>query len=208
MSDGAAAFALRRDVGAATRARLERHLELLRAWTPRINLVAPSTLADPWRRHVEDSAQLLDHVPPGVRSWADIGSGAGFPGLVVAILAAERLPELTVTLIESDTRKAAFLRTAAQETDVAVTVVVGRAESVAPCGADVVSARAVAPLPALLAPVARHLGPRGVALLHKGARHAAELREALASWRAEVQTFPSTTDPSAVVLAFRGLRRA
>lgn len=195
------------DVSRETAGRLDAFAAVLRRWAPRINLVARGTLPDLWTRHILDSAQLLPLAPPGARTWADLGSGAGFPGLIVAILAAEQAPGLSVVLVEADARKAAFLAEAARAAGVAARIVAERAESAAPLASDVVSARAVAPLPALLPLVHRHLAPGGTALLPKGAGHAAELDAALERWRFSVQKHPSRTDPAAVILAIGDLAR-
>lgn len=193
------------DVSRETRSRLETYESLLRKWNPAINLVAKSTLGDLWTRHFRDSAQLFDICPAGAPRWADLGSGGGFPGLVVAILAAERAPDLAVTLVESDVRKAAFLSTVARETELNVRVLADRIEAVPPLAADVLSARALAPLPQLLAFAERHLAPGGTALLPKGANHAAEIAEALATWRFDLQKHPSQTDSQAVILEVTGI---
>ena len=195
---------------AASREALER-LEVLevleaevRRWTPAINLVSQGSLPDLWTRHVADSAQLWP-LAPGARTWVDLGAGAGFPGLVVAALGA---PALAVTLIESDGRKAAFLRGTARAMGLAVTVLDQRAEAAPPQGADVVSARALAPLAALLPLVARHLAPAGTALLPKGRAAQAEVAEARArGWRFDLDAVQSRTDPDGRILRLRALAR-
>lgn len=184
-----------------TSARLDTFAGLLGKWNARINLVAPSTLADLDARHVADSAQLWPLRPPGARTWVDLGAGGGFPGLVMAALG-----DVAVTLIESDGRKCAFLREAARAMGLAVTVLDARAEAAPPQGADVVSARALAPLPALLPLVARHLAPGGTALLHKGRGWAAEVAAARAAgWAFALDARPSVTDPEARVLVVTDL---
>ena len=188
------------NVSRETFGRLETHAALLRKWNPAINLVAGSTLGDLWARHMLDSAQLFDLAPDTARVWADLGSGGGFPGMVVAILAAETRPKLEMILIESDLRKATFLRTVARETGLTARVIPARIEDVPALGADVVSARALASLDKLLPLAERHLAPGGVALFQKGATHRAEVAEALARWRFTVHNHPSQTDPQAVVL--------
>ncbi|GAA0297244.1 16S rRNA (guanine(527)-N(7))-methyltransferase RsmG [Rhodovulum strictum] len=196
------------DVSRETSERLAGFAALLRKWNPVINLVARSTLDALEERHLVDSAQLFQHLPPSARRWADLGSGGGFPGLVIAILAAEQAPDLTVELIESDQRKATFLRTAARELGLGnVTVLAERIESLPPRHADVISARALAPLTELLDHAERHLAEDGIALFPKGARHGEELDAALASWRFDVQKIPSTTDPQAVILKIGGIAR-
>jgi 16S rRNA (guanine527-N7)-methyltransferase len=196
------------NVSRETAGRLDSFAELLLKWSPAINLVAKSTLPELWTRHILDSAQLLALAPAGARHWVDLGSGGGFPGLVIAILAAEARPELRVTLVESDLRKAAFLNTVVSVCGLSTTVCAQRAETLVPQGADVLSARALAPLGELLALAERHLAAGGVALLPKGARHAEEIAEALERWRFSVQKLPSRTDPAAVVLRIGDIARA
>lgn len=193
------------DVSPGTLERLEAFEALARRWTERINLVAPSTVPDLWTRHIADSAQLWPLAPKGARTWADLGSGGGFPGLVIAILAAETgTPH--VTLIESDQRKCAFLRTAARELGLKATILDQRAEAAPPQGAAVVSARALAPLPALLPLVARHLAPGGTALLPKGRDFATELDAARAKgWTFQADALESRTDPAARILRLKEL---
>jgi len=198
--DERAAFCTAHPVSRETLGRLETYATLLRKWTPRINLVAKSTCDQVWSRHFQDSAQLLSLRPAQARLWADLGSGGGFPGLVVAVLAAEKAPELTVALVESDLRKAAFLREAVRALGLSVRVHGERIERLAPLRADVVSARALAPLPILVDYAARHLAPGGVALFPKGASVAVELAEALATRSFSVQKHPSETNENAVIL--------
>lgn len=191
----------------ATVQRLGLHLSLLRKWNSAINLVAPATLGDVWSRHVLDSAQLFDLRCKRCRSWADLGSGAGFPGLTVAILAADGDPHLHVTLVEADQRKAEFLRTVSRETGVTVTVLAARIEDVPPLNADVVSARALAPLDLLCGYAWRHMSPSGRALFLKGARAEEEVEVSRKAWHFTLETVESVTDPSANVLRLTELRR-
>lgn len=196
---GTEAFILR-DVSRETRERLEAYLELLKQWNPKINLVAPGTLAQAWQRHIIDSAQIYRHMPSDANTWTDLGSGGGFPGLVVAILAQEKHPDLVLTLVESDARKSAFLRAVARTTAVKVTVKTERIETIPALSQDVVSARALAPLPLLLGYVHQHLAPGGMALLMKGASWKKELADAEATWRFSCVPHKSETDPNAVIL--------
>lgn len=195
------------DVSRETHERLERFSQLVSKWTTHINLVSPSTVSDLWRRHIEDSAQLLALAPSGWRTWADLGSGGGMPGLVVAILASETNPTGRVVLLESDARKCAFLRTAARVTGVKVDVVASRLENVSPAEADVVSARALAPLPRLLTGVHLHLGRDGQALLLKGQNVDAEIKEALEAWSFACEKLPSQTDPASSILRIGEIKR-
>ncbi len=196
-----------RDVSRETLERLECHGALLTKWNPRINLVSASSLEEYWSRHILDSMQLFSLRPADAYSWVDIGTGGGFPGLVVAIIAAEQQPRMRFTLVESDHRKAAFLSHAIRETGVAAHVTTARAEDTPPLGADVISARAVAPLDRLLKLVERHLAAEGRALLPKGAAVADELRLALEHWRFDLHKIPSVTNPGATILSIGDLSR-
>lgn len=179
---------------------LERYLQLLRKWSPKINLVAPNTLGEAQTRHIEDSLQLLAIAPPEAVSWADLGSGGGFPGLAIAIAAKELRPELKFHLVESDQRKSVFLRTVSRETSTPVEIHSERIEMLSPLGVDIVSARAVAPLPKLLGYVHRHRKPDGLALLLKGGRYAEEIIDAERNWAFHYETVASKTSQDAVVL--------
>ena len=193
------------DVSRETEGLLDRFASLVARWTPRINLIAPSTLAEIGTRHIADSAQLLDHAPPAWSHWADLGSGAGFPGIVIAILARDRIPAPRITLVESDQRKAAFLTTALHDLGLSARVLAARAETLAPLGADVLSARALAPLAALLPLAQRHLAPGGRALFPKGRRAEDEITVARAACRFDLVSHPSRTDPQARILQIVGI---
>ncbi len=188
------------DVSRETSERLDLYAELLQKWTPRINLVAPSTVSNLRTRHFDDSLQLFALVPDSIRHWADLGSGGGFPGLVIAILLAEKQPDAQITLVESDTRKCTFLRTVARDTGVAVTIRQARIEDLDPLNASHLSARALAPLPQLLAHASRHLAPSGTALFPKGRQWQAEHAAARDSWRFTCVPHTSRTDPESVIL--------
>lgn len=195
------------NVSRETLERLKAYEALLKKWNPAINLVSKATLAEAWTRHFVDSAQIFDLAPEGAHHWADLGSGGGFPGMVVAAIAAEKAPDMQVTLVESDQRKATFLRTVARELGLKTQVISKRIEEVPPLGADVLSARALASLAQLLGFAERHLCPDGIALFPKGAAHEQELAEALESWRFEVQKTPSRTESGAVILSIGGIAR-
>jgi 16S rRNA (guanine527-N7)-methyltransferase len=190
-------------VSRETRAKLETYIELLRAWQARLNLVGPSTLGDPWRRHVLDCGQLWRWWPPGARRLVDLGSGAGLPGLVLAILGA---PE--VHLVESDRRKATFLRAAARACAVRVTVHARRAETLRGLAAEVIVARALAPIDRLLA-LAEPVAAAGtVFLLLKGRGAAAELTTARRHWMMRAEMHTSRADPAGRVVILRDVARA
>ncbi|MGB3314125.1 MAG: 16S rRNA (guanine(527)-N(7))-methyltransferase RsmG [Albidovulum sp.] len=196
-----------RSVSRETSERLALYEGLLRKWNPAINLVARSTLDSLWDRHFRDSVQVFDLAPDTARIWADLGSGGGFPGLVVAIVGADERPATKVTLVESDQRKATFLSTVARETGIDVTVLSERIEAVAPLHADVLTARALAPLDRLLGFAERHLAPEGMAIFPKGTAWREEVSQALESWRFSYQNNDSVTEPGATVLTIGGISR-
>lgn len=187
--------------------RFEIHFDLLRRWNPRINLVSRASIADAWARHFADSAQLWAHRPRNASRWLDLGSGAGFPGLVIAAIAADAAPDLHVELVESDQRKAEFLGTVARAAGLSVTVAARRIEDLSPAGADVVSARALAPLSILLAAVEKHRRPGGIGLFPKGAAVHNELAEAKAHWRFEHKLHPSLTEAKAAIVEIGAIDR-
>ena len=181
--------------------------ELVRKWTPKINLIASSTVSDIWERHIVDSAQIYGFSPKKYAHWVDIGSGGGFPGIVMAVMGKELQPDAQFTLIESDQRKATFLRTAVRELHLNVTVIADRIEKTEPQMADVVSARALSTLSALIPLVGRHLTPDGRAILHKGKRAQEEIAEARLSWRFDLEESPSLTDLEGQVLVIQRISR-
>jgi 16S rRNA (guanine527-N7)-methyltransferase len=199
---GAEGFAAATGVSRETMARLEAYAALLVVWTDRINLVGRVTLDDLWRRHFLDSAQLLPLIPAGARSLIDLGSGAGFPGLVLAILGVP-----CVELVEADSRKAAFLREAARITGADVTILGCRIEAVPPHEVDVVTARGCAPLDRLLPLAERFIGPHTTCIFLKGARAEEELTAAGKAWTMAVSRHPSRADPDGSVLLLQQVVR-
>ncbi|MGI3169775.1 16S rRNA (guanine(527)-N(7))-methyltransferase RsmG [Pseudooceanicola sp. C21-150M6] len=193
------------DVSRETLERLTLYQDLLLKWNTKINLVAKSTLANAVQRHFQDSAQIFDLCPDRAVSWVDLGSGGGFPGLVVAILAAEQRPDVMVSLVESDQRKSAFLRSVIRETGVSATVITSRIEELEPQAADVISARALADLDTLLGYVALHGAPAVTGVFLKGRQWSSEVAKAKERWRFQVDIRQSKTEQEAVVLAFRNI---
>jgi 16S rRNA (guanine527-N7)-methyltransferase len=192
------------DVSRETEAALQAFAALVARWNPTINLVAPSTIPTLRDRHISDSAQLFALAQPGWTHWADLGSGGGFPGIVIAILARDT-SATKVTLVESDQRKATFLRTAIRDLGLNAQVHATRAESEPPLNADVLSARALAPLPQLLPLALRHLAPGGRALFPKGRRAADEIVTARRDWHFTLTEHPSQTDPEGRILQIEGI---
>lgn len=201
--DDARAALLARGVSRETLERLETLAGLIRKWTRRINLVSPATVERIWARHILDSAQIGPYGPLTAASWADLGSGGGFPGLVVAALRTGIDPSLTTTLIESDHRKCAFLAAASREMGVAAKILAQRIEAPQDALYDVVSARALAPLDRLIDLAAPLTAENGRMLFLKGANVEAELTSARKTWHMEVVAHPSVTDPAAKILDVR-----
>jgi len=191
-------------VSRETLARLETMVEALLRWQKAINLVGRATLDDVWALHILDSAQLAPLIPETAKSLVDLGSGAGFPGLVLAALR----PELDVTLIESDARKSAYLGEAARKMGLPKQpkIVVSRIEAAPQAQADIVTARALAPLGQLLAWADRHRANPAICLFHKGKDWQAELTGAMKDWEIECTPQPSVTDRDAVILRIGSYR--
>jgi 16S rRNA (guanine527-N7)-methyltransferase len=195
-------FLTKSGVSRETLDRLCLYADLLGKWQARINLVGPDTVADLWSRHILDSAQLFPLIKPEAHRLVDLGSGAGFPGLVLAVMGA---PD--VHLVESDSRKCAFLREVARVTRTPVQVVNKRIEQVAPLGADVVTARALAPLDRLLGWAVPHLAPGGECLFLKGRGAEDELTASAKEWNITASRVVSLTDPGGLVLHLREVSR-
>lgn len=189
-------------VSRETLRRLETYAALLQRWAPAINLVSRATLPDLWRRHFLDSLQLLPLIAEERRATPrilDLGSGAGFPGLVLAIAGAG-----PVRLVEADRKKASFLREVARATGTEVEIHNLRIESLPPQAAEIVTARALAPAAKLLDWARPHLTAHAVCLFHKGRDAQAELTRLPRAVQDRAELLPSLTDPEARILRIRG----
>lgn len=188
--------------------RLRVYADLLKRWQKAVNLVAPSTIPEVWHRHFADSAQLASLIPPTAKRHADLGSGGGFPGLVLAIMLANRTG-CTTTLVESDQRKSAFLREVARNTGIAVEILAQRIENPATCAkvgaVDVVTARALAPLAHLFALSAPICTASTLGLYLKGRGVEQEIVDARKFWQFEHRLIPSMTQAGAAVVEVRNL---
>lgn len=192
-------------MSASREAKLQRYAELVKKWNPAINLIARTTLPDLESRHVKDSLQLAQLVPPTHGKWLDIGSGGGLPGIVVAI----SRPEVMIRLIDSDKRKVAFLHNAIRELSLQnCSAEASRIEDLQPAHAGIVSARALAPLDRLMPYLDRHLAEDGTAWLMKGRNWQVELDQARKEWRFDVQAHPSSTQADAAILQIWNVRHA
>jgi 16S rRNA (guanine527-N7)-methyltransferase len=200
-------FAAAIPVSRETLARLKLYASMLTDWNERHNLVSKSSLADVWRRHFLDSAQLAAFVPPAAGNLVDLGSGAGFPGLVLAEMLRER-GQFRSVLYESTGKKAEFLKSVAARLKLLeVQIRQSRVESATPETFDVITARACAPLPRLLAYAQPFWAPKTKALLLKGQNVEVELTEARKSWSMKLERHPSRSDASGVILEIRELHR-
>ncbi|MEA3010512.1 MAG: rRNA (guanine527-N7)-methyltransferase [Sphingomonadales bacterium] len=193
------------DVPRETMARLEAFVALLREENERQNLVSKGSLEQVWNRHILDSAQLIRFAPPGARLWLDLGTGAGFPGLLVPLFH----PMADIVLIESRRLRADFLREAAFTLGIAdrVQIVCRRLEAVPAQPFDVISARAFAPLPRLLSLAARFSTTETLWILPKGRNAKSELEAAQSSWQGDFRLEPSLTDAEAQIVVATGVRR-
>ncbi len=193
-------------VSRETEAVLRAYQALLLKWQEKINLISPSTMADSWIRHFEDSVQLLPLIPVGAKTLYDLGSGAGFPGLVLAISRSD----LSVTLVESDAKKCAFLQAVSRETGVTVTIKNNRIESAANelPAPDVVTARALASLESLLN-YAHPWAETATMIFPKGENWQAEITAAKqAGWSFSYEAIPSKTEKNARILVLKNVRKS
>lgn len=195
-------FQIKTGVSRETLDRLRAYADLLVKWQAKINLVGPDTIPNLWQRHFLDSAQVFPILPQSIHRLVDMGCGAGFPGLVLAVLG---VPD--VHLIESDARKCAFLREAARITGTQVTIHNARIEALAPLEADVITARALAPLEKLLNWAEPHLLPQGHCVFLKGKGGEDELTQASKEWNITFERIASQSDPSGIILHLREVRR-
>ncbi|MGX9356016.1 16S rRNA (guanine(527)-N(7))-methyltransferase RsmG [Roseobacteraceae bacterium S113] len=196
------------DVSRETLDALHVYEELITKWNPKINLVSPKSLQELKVRHFADSLEIARLSPEKPGHWLDLGSGGGFPGLVVAITLAADPGFSGMTLIESDQRKGAFMRTVIRELGLKAKVVTDRIENVAPQNADVISARALAPLPKLLGYCLRHAHETTRFLLPKGAEWRGEVEKARESYHFSLETHASLTHEDSINLVIGDLRLA
>jgi len=194
-------------VSRETELRLDRFVDVLLQWQAKLNLIAPSTVADLWTRHIADSLQLLP-LAPQAKLWADFGSGGGFPGIPIACALAETAGA-KVHLIESIGKKAAFLREAVRTTGAPAIIHHGRVEKFGESFAEtvhVVTARGLAPLKTLCDQAFPFISRGAIGLFPKGQDVDAELTDAAKYWRLEVTKVPSKTSPDGSIVVIRGLR--
>lgn len=197
-------FAAQTNVSRETLADYQRWHELLIKWNRKINLVSPTALDDYWRRHALDSWQITPHIPETAEKLIDLGSGAGFPAIACAIACKARALG-HVKMVESAGKKTSFLRTVIRELNLPAAATSERAEDILPKAYDVITARAFAPLPRLLAYAQPFWGEKTVGLFLKGENARDELTEALESWTYDVEILPSVSDSTGCILKITGL---
>lgn len=194
------------DVSRETMADLRAYEALVQKWSPKINLVSKSALSDLWIRHIVDSAQIWPILPES-KAYVDLGSGGGFPGIVIAIFLKHRGEESKLTMIESDRRKTVFLQTVIRELGLPAVALPERIESAPPQKAEVLTARALASCDKLFGYAHHHLAPDGKAYFLKGQRADEELEEARQNWDFSVKYHASKTEDNAVILEIGDLHR-
>lgn len=200
MIDGPGLISDHADVSRETLEKLKIYNGLLQKWQRAINLVSKQSLEESWRRHFLDSAQLFGQIPSNARSLLDIGSGAGFPGMVLGIMGAPG-----VELVESDERKCLFLREVSRETSTDVTVTNDRIENLSPRIVDVVTSRACASLDVLLGYAKPYLGPSTICLFPKGRSVQDELTTAQKRWNMRYTLLDSVSDSAARIVRLEGV---
>ena len=193
------------NVSRETCERIECVIRTLKEKSVDLNLIGRNEWRHVWRRHVWDSAQLLDHVPRDSKV-VDLGSGAGFPGLILACALTEEGDGL-VSLVEKSVKKAAFLKSAIDAADLRADVQAKRAEDVTDIEADIVTARAFAPLPRLMVSASHWLEKGAIAYLHKGQKWKEELTSASETWKFSSEAIPSRSGGSGVILKVWGAQR-
>ena len=197
--------AFEEDVSRETLDKLQHFSQLVEKWTAKINLISKPSVPEMWERHILDSLQIYSHAP-NAGHWVDLGSGGGFPAIVVALMSQKEERATKFTLVESDQRKCAFLRTAMRDLERNAKVANARIEAIDPLEADVLSARALSDLTSLLGFADRHLSPSGTALFPKGENWRAEDTAAKETWAYTCDAIQSQTNPSAAILKIKEIK--
>ena len=192
-------------VSRETKSDLQIFADLVQKWSPKINLVAKSTIADVWTRHIIDSLETIVCVQRNRGTWVDLGSGGGFPGAVAAIV--HKKERFGFKFVEADKRKSAFLRTVVRELKLNADVISERIESIGGLNADILTARALAPLPKLLSLSLRHIQPETQLVFPKGQQWEEEIVAARTCFDFDLEVQPSLTQEGTVNLVLRNLKR-
>jgi 16S rRNA (guanine527-N7)-methyltransferase len=202
-------FSIENYVSRETIASLQHFESLLLKWSSRINLISKNTYGTSWERHILDSAQIIQYWPSKFDTWLDVGSGGGLPGIVLAIIARELNPDAKFSLVESDSRKCAFLRQASRDLSLTDNIMVqnSRIEDLDSGPVDVISARALASLDDLLSFASPYVGPKTTAIFPKGKSASQEVAMARKNWSFKLEEFQSSTDKDAKILKLRDIAR-
>ncbi len=187
--------------------KLKHYQSMLIEWQSKFNLVSSSTLDDAWNRHFLDSVQLFQYIPNQAKVLYDFGSGAGFPGMVLSIMANEKMPDLQVSLIESTTKKTLYLNAVKSETNTNVTILNDRIENLQLPKADVITSRAMASLTELLGYAYKFCKKESVCIFPKGKKYAEELSEAHKRWKFKCQIVASTQSDEGKILIITNLSK-
>ena len=187
--------------------KLKHYQSMLTEWQSKFNLVSSSTLDDAWNRHFLDSVQLFQYIPNQAKVLYDFGSGAGFPGMVLAIMANEKMPDLQVSLIESTTKKTLYLNAVKSKTNTNVTILNDRIENLQLPKADVITSRAMASLTELLGYAYKFCKKESVCIFPKGKKYAEELSEAHKRWKFKCQIVASTQSDEGKILIITNLSK-
>lgn len=193
---------LHSNVSRETLSRLEHYRDELLRWNQRINLISPSTESNIWTRHIEDAYQIVRLLPENTKTITDFGTGAGIPGIILAITTPAH-----VHLVESDAKKIAFLRHIKHTLSLNITLHHTRIESLEPWGNDVVTARALSPLPDLFTLLEGFLGKTHLSIFPKGKNSVKEIEETRINWKFEYDIHPSQIEPDANIIVSRHIRR-
>ncbi len=187
--------------------RLKTYQKLLNEWQERFNLVSRNTLEDSWNRHFLDSIQLFKFIPESAKTLYDLGSGAGFPGMVLAIVAAEKTPYLNISLVESTSKKTLYLNEVKKQTGINVNIINDRIENLAPKKVDVITSRALTALDNLLVYAHRFCKASTVCVFPKGKKYAEEIKEARKHWSFDCQIENSEQSDEGKILIITNLRK-
>lgn len=193
-----------KDVSRETMDALKKYEKLVQKWNPAINLVSKSDLKRLWTRHIQDCIQMNHHIPPGI-NILDLGSGGGFPGVILAIMSGADRNNRCIHMVESDQRKCAFLRTVSTELGLTTKVSAKRIDDLEPEGAKIVTARALAPLDRLLTWAHSHLEAGGSAYFPKGRSHIEEIQAARKVWNFECTVLNSEVDADSAILHIKNI---
>lgn len=196
------------DVSRETFDKLKTYQSMLIEWQQKFNLVSSSTLEDAWNRHFLDSVQLFKLLPKDAKIMYDFGSGAGFPGMVLAIMANEKMPNLEVNLVESTAKKTLYLNAVKEQTNVKVNILNNRIEKLPLIKADVITSRAMASLNELLGYAIRFCSKKTICIFPKGKRYAEELAEAHKHWKFKCQILPSEQSEDGKILIVTDLTKS